>query len=306
MDKITVAEIAARLQQRKSIHHHTVLFLGTRAGGLFGNPSLYQVIEKYISEYNAFKTLQEPKKFDRCYQFLSSLSETDVHEILLACFKEPVTRSENDALAQIVKEDVFDVIISTNTDPFVEEAFGRADLREPYEYRVFIPGLYLPNDIRKPQTQYTFLKVFGDWKSRHYNMAGNKFVLGADQDLKEFLEFTLSGELLIVGYDPVWDLPIEGAFPLVGGDCLYVNEELPAKNSHLASVMEQRQGKYLGSVMGNYREFIKALQLEFSSKILPGNSTSKQPLPDDILHEILNHVIQTHETVLKLKSMFTS
>ncbi len=145
------------------------------------------------------------------------MSETDIHDILLESFKDLVVRSENDALAQIVQEDVFDVIISTNIDPFMEEAFVRVGLREPFEFRVFIPGLYWSNDIRRPETQYTLLKVFGDWKSRHYNTAGNEFVLGADQDLKEFLESTLSENLLILGYDPVWDAPIEYAFPLLGG-----------------------------------------------------------------------------------------
>ena len=301
MDTITVDEIAVRLQRKKSIHRHTVLFLGARAGGLFRNPSLYHLIERYISNYTSFRTLQEPEKFDKCYQVLSSFNEREIYEILLACLKELVARPENDALAEIVREDMFDVIISTNIDPFVEDAFVRVGLREPYDYRVFIPGFYSPNDIRRPETQCTLLKVFGDWKSRPYNTAGNEFVLGANRELKEFLEPTLSGNLLIVGYDPVWDAPIERAFPLSDGDCWYVNEEPPAENSHLVRVLEQRQGRYLGGEQSSYREFCKALQIELS-KILPSEALNRELPQDKILHEILDRVTQTHETVLELKN----
>ena len=260
MDKITVDEIAARLQLRKSIHRHTVLFLGARAGALFRNSSLYQLIERFISNSTSFRTLQEPEKFDKCYQALSSFNEREIYEILLACLKEPIARPEDDALAGIVREDVFDVIISTNIDPFVEEAFVRAGLREPFEYHVFIPELHLPKDIRRPETQYcTLVKVFGDWKSRPYNTAGNEFVLEANRELKEFLEATLSGNLLIVGYDPVWDAPIERAFPLLEGDCWYVNEEPPEENSHLAHMIRTREGKSLIGAQGSYGNFITAL-----------------------------------------------
>ena len=281
MDTITVDEIAVRLQLRKSIRRHTVLFLGARAGGLFRNPSFYRLIERYISNYTSFRTLQEPEKFDKCYQVLSSFNEREIYEILVACLKEPVARPEDDALAEIVREDVFDVIISTNIDPFVEEAFVRAGMREPYEYHAFIPGLHSPKDIRRPETQYcTLVKVFGDLRSRHYNTASNEFVLGANRELKEFLEPTLSGNLLIVGYDPVWDAPIEHAFPFSDGDCWYVNEKRPAKNSHLARVLDQRRGRYLGGEQSSYREFIKALQVGLS-KILPSESLNREPPQSD-------------------------
>jgi len=301
MGTITVAEIAARLQLRKSIHRHTVLFLGARAGGLFRNPSFYQLIERFSSNYTTFKTLQEPKKFDKCYQALLSFTETQIYEILLSCFKESVARPENDALAGIVREDVFDVIISTNIDPFVEDAFVHADMRDPYEYHVFIPGSYSPNDIRRPGMQCALLKVFGDWNSRHYNTAGNEFVLEANRELKEFLESILSENLLIVGYDPIWDAPVERAFLPYGGDCWYVNEEPLAENSFLVRVLEQRQGRYLGKGQGSYREFCKALQIELS-KILPSESLNRELPQNKILHEILDCVTQTHETVLELKN----
>jgi len=301
MDTITVAEIAARLQLRKSIHRHTVLFLGARAGGLFHNSSLYELIEVFIKDYITFRNLQEPKKFDRCYKALSSFTETEIYEILLSCFKESVARPENDALAGIVREDVFDEIISTNIDPFVEDAFVHADMRDPYEYHVFIPGSYSPNDIRRPGMQCALLKVFGDWNSRHYNTAGNEFELEANRELKEFLESILSENLLIVGYDPIWDAPVERAFLPYGGDCWYVNEEPLAENSFLVRVLEQRQGRYLGKGQGSYREFCKALQIELS-KILPSESLNRELPQNKILHEILDCVTQTHETVLELKN----
>ena len=119
------------------------------------------------------------------------------------------------------------------------------------------------------------------------------------------MEFTLSKDLLIIGYDPIWDAPIEGAFPLLGKDCWYVNEELPEKKSLLEDVLERRQGKYLGGVLGSYKEFCKALQLELS-KILPGNSLQRELPQDKLLHEILDRVNQTYETVLELKRKLTS
>lgn len=97
---------------------------------------------------------------------------------------------------------------------------------------------------------------------------------------------TLAKDILVIGYDPEWDQPIEQAFPLVGGNVLYVNEEPPAENSHIAQVIQQRRGKCLVGAEGSYRKFIQAI---YSQLI------NSRPLSLEILNQVflgpLNHIL---------------
>src|SRR5205807_2652007 len=69
----------------------------------------------------------------------------------------------------------------------------------------------------------------------------------------------LTRDVLIVGYDPVWDHAIEPAFPTTGGAVWYINETELLPNTHLASIFDQRHGKFFQNDQGNYSSFLPAL-----------------------------------------------
>jgi hypothetical protein len=158
-----------------------------------------------------------------------------------------------------VKGGLFGTIITTNIDTLLEEACARRNMKQPYDYKVIIHGIDDSKTIAPGETQYhQVIKVFGDI-NLSYHTAGKEFDLEADQALKGVLHSKLAEEVLIIGYDPTWDRPVEQAFLEVGEVLWYVNEELPHQDTHLARVLNQRGGEYLVGTQGSYGGFLRTL-----------------------------------------------
>jgi hypothetical protein len=132
-------------------------------------------------------------------------------------------------------------------------------MEESVDYRVIICGLDDSKALEQGGRRRQIVKVFGDVVSLQYNSAGNEFDLEIDKPLKKFLLSEFANDVIVLGYDPTWDRPIEWAFQETGGTLWYVNEEQPSKNTHLAHVLDQRGGKYLVSPQGGYKSFLQAL-----------------------------------------------
>ncbi len=266
MKPITIHEIAHSLKIRQGASSSTVLFLGARAGGLFGNGVLYENIKGFRYSTTNFDTLPDTEQFQECYRVLEDrFNESNRHDVLTVSLKKGVNyRSEDDCLAELVKAGVFDTIISTCIDTLLEEALLREQVGTARGYHLRIVGLHSTDIITTSNRDCTVLKIFGDLSSRKYASAGNEFTLDADRALKQYLERALRENVLIVGYDPVWDRPIERAFDEYGGDIIHVNEEELAEQSHIAQVIQMRRGQCLIGGQGGYRRFMKDLHREFT------------------------------------------
>jgi len=187
----------------------------------------------------------------------------------------------SDCLVELVKAEYFDIIISTNIDVLLEDTFIREEMSEPHDYRVFIHELDSlgPNEhiVRSEPKYCTLVKAFGDLVSRKYRTVSIEFNLDADQRLKQFLESTLTRDILVIGYDPVWDQPLDRAFPTQGGDFWYVNEEQPSETSLISQAMRRRRGRYLVGWQGSYSKFVNARH----SQIL-----KRRPLNSDFVRKV--------------------
>jgi|SRR5579859_228303 len=254
-----VEEIARALAKRRDQGKHAVLFLGARAGGLFGNEYLYETLKKF-SLLN-FDTLSNVDKFRECYYILSKhFTESETHNILVGALAAIRYREEDKLLAELVKAGFFEAIISTNIDTLLEDACSSWGMWETDVYRVFIPSIDDITEIEQNKPRYgSLIKVFGDLDSLHYNTAGSKFDLQAAPTLQTFLESKLTGDVLIIGYDPVWDGTIEQVFPARGGTVWYVNETALVQDTHLADVLNRRDSKILWEDRGSYSSFLPAL-----------------------------------------------
>jgi TIR domain len=286
----SVLEIATFLKTRKSVNNRTVLFLGARAGGLFRNPIFYESINNFSKR--SFGGLSDIDKFRECYTVLSDanrFTEIDVYDILLTSLNQSTYREEDEYLATLMKEDYFDIIISTNIDTLLESA-SREEMRELNDFNVFIAGLHSKGEIVRRGTKHcTIVKAFGDLDSRIYRTIGNEFNFDEDAHLKKFLESTLKRNILVVGFDSVWDRPIERAFPMSPeGSLWYVNEEAPADDSLIAKAIKLRKGKSLIGLEGSYKNFV----IDLYSELIGGRpprytfnqdqniSNQQQPLQD--------------------------
>ena len=233
-----------------------VLFLGARAGGLFGNENFYQLMKDY--SLVSFDDKTDREKFEECYKVLNDqiFDEKSVGKIFIMALRALYYREDDEHLVSLIEAGMFDVIITTNIDDLLEEAALSRGLKAPQDYEVFT---YSTQNIAKrmqskPPKYCRIIKVFGDVKS-HYKAVGKDFDL--EQPLKDALVSQLQGDVLLVGYDPLWDKPMEQIFPETGGQLWYVNEEPP--NTYLAQLLNKRDGRYLEAQWGSYARFWKIL-----------------------------------------------
>ncbi len=253
-----IEEIAGMLVEHRSQGKHPILFLGARAGGVFRNAYLYETLKQF-SLLN-FDKLSGAEQFRECYRVLTSkyFDEITRHEILVNALGPLTYRHEDRLLSGLVKAGFFKAIITTNIDMLLEDAFSSWGMRESGDYRVYKPGVSDIGDLTHEKMEERYIvKVFGDLNSWSYRVGSSS--TGLDEGLTRFLDSKLSEDVVVIGYDPVWDRTVERAFREKGGILWYVNEEQPAKNSHLAYVLDQRRVKFLLGPQGRYRYFLREL-----------------------------------------------
>src|SRR5437016_762787 len=160
-----IEEIASALVTQRDLGQRTVLFLGARAGGLFGNEFLYETLKNF-SLLN-FDILSNVDKFRECYNVLSKhFTESEKHNILVGALATLRYKEEDKLLAELVKAGLFEFIISTNIDTLLEDACSSWGLREPDDYRVSILGVDEIRQIEQNKPRFSsIIKVFGDLDS---------------------------------------------------------------------------------------------------------------------------------------------
>lgn len=262
LQETNVEEIANELKMRRNQGQRTTLFLGSRTGGLFDNEYFYETLKQF-SLLN-FDTLSNIDKFRECYYvLLKHFKEIERHNILVGTLATLRYREEDELLAALIRANFFETIITTNIDSLLEEACSLSDTY----FQTFIPGMSDAAAIDK--TNYrrnTIIKLFGDIESRHYLTPGETFDLHRN-GLYAFLQSNLGSDVLMVGYDPVWDHEIEQIFPLTGKTIRYINETEMPPHSHLASLLKQRNVRFLPKSRGIYSSFVRDLYSNLAEEV---------------------------------------
>jgi hypothetical protein len=257
----TIHDIAAFLHSRKYHNQRTVLFLGSRVSRFWRNTDLYSNIGGFSS--NSFYGQSDGEKFKACYEVLSNgerFNARDVHQLLVNALSHRKPREEDACLAELIKEIFFDVVLSTCIDGVVEDACEQAGMEEDQDFSILNPIGEEPLDTIPPDPGRPMLvRVFGDLESRWYTTAGNELNLQEHGVLREYLKAILARDVLMVGYDPVWDKPIEHMFSAEGGHIYYVNEQAIPPEAPLMQAFRRRNGRYCIDSYGSYKSFVKAL-----------------------------------------------
>ncbi|HLG61218.1 MAG TPA: SIR2 family protein [Ktedonosporobacter sp.] len=276
--KTTIAEVANMLEVRRKTNKRTTLVLGARAGGFFRSKELLDILRRFSS--HDFTHLTPLEQFAECYQVLNrrgQFSESDLDGILRQALNEVFISEADLCLAELIKENFFDTIISTNIDDLLERALERVDLKYHKDFDIIIPGhkatIYI--DYTEKPFPYRIIKVFGDLSSRVYNIVERRKQitttrLGETEMLRALLERTLARDILVVGLDPIWDEELLVAFPprSHATSYWYVNEQEP---DHLLQRTWQGGAvRLITGEDGNYGHFIKALHWHLR-KEQPGN-----------------------------------
>lgn len=260
--ELSVADLAQLLRETQGIDHRIVLFLGSRAGALFRSKYFYETCKFYSAR--SFNALPQIKQFAECYRVLHQIdfSKDDLLKLLTDSLHALPLSEPDILLAELVKKGIFDIIISTNVDGMLEQAFSHTAMRALYDYQIFIPQHDSIDDIYHIALEpcCKLVKIFGDIALQKYTMIGRDMYLENNQRLKHYLGTVLSNDVLMVGYDPLWDRAIAGIFPEEGRRFWLVSEEKNSDDSMpLLQVMEKYKERYVIGGDGSYDQFIKAL-----------------------------------------------
>ena len=291
-----IADIAEALKLKQRNNQSMVLLLGSRAGGLFRSQDFFATLKEYSKR--SFDLLSREGQFAESYKALKQdrFNEKNIHALLVASLQD-VSISEADIyLAQFIKQGLFNVIISTNMDGLLEKALEYVEMRELYEFEVVIPERTIARTDKVPARM--IIKAFGDIYARVYNIIRRDFCLDSQPDLKTLLEHSLARDVLVIGFDPIWDAEMLRVFTNdedVQENFLWLvtEEESLLKNPLVSRTLRRRQTRYIAGNIGGYEQFLKALYVYLYDKM---------PMQHQTMHDIFTSLKLLHSEVKLLHS----
>ncbi len=224
----------------------------------------FRDISKGFAEFG-LKKKSKKDVFRECFDIIrtTELSENDWHSILVSSLKDIEVNEADTCLAELISAGYFNVVVTLNIDSLIEKSLDRIGKKETQDYliasgeklRKLVPGYSGEANVRN-----IIVKVFGDLDARDYQLVKPEFNLDRDGNLKQYLEEVLSRDVIVIGFDSLWDKPLIRAFPTRGSSVWFVNEEELDKESLLLDVIERRNGsRYIVGDNGDYISFIKEL-----------------------------------------------
>ncbi len=295
----------------------TVLFLGSRTGSLFRRPSLADLL-KGFSEHDVLN-MAPVERFRECYKILESFKkqnqESDIHFIIREALKEKQIEVADLCIVELLKQGIFDCIITTNIGSELERALHRIDMEESRDFEVIVPehGKSLAGRMTKSHL-FKMIKASGDIVSGRYSICGynidsKELFLNKYPKLKTTVEQFKEEDMLMVGFDDKWDKHIIPAiFPRKAGSLWYVNEEQTPEDSLLFSYLQDYEAKRFEDTTGGYELFFTNLCLHTLGFIPTNQLTTKQLTSKhegrneirDTQHKLQNDLGYLKETVNKL------
>lgn len=244
-----------------------VLILGSRASGIFRSQDFYNTMKLY--GHPSFEQQPRVKQFAESYKLLTAFTWDEIDTVLIASLSDVNSIDADAYLAKLVKQKVFDIIVSTNVDNLLEQTLEREGLRELHDFDILNPrpDTTVRYDQKFPRR---IIKVFGELRTREYSYT--LMHLHNAQQLKGLLKTELERDILAIGLDPVWDAEILNTIPSEGKTFWYISDEEPDKSSALYEISKTRSCKLLVGINGSYGHAMKELS-EFLLEKTPLDTT---------------------------------
>src|SRR5437764_4018926 len=261
--RVEITDIAHMLKIRKKNNQGMVLFLGARAGSLFHSQDFYETLKVYST--NNFDIRSRAEQFAECYKVLQKgrFGEKEIDNILTDSLQRTAVAEAHTLVAELIKEGVFDIVISTNIDNHLEDALKELGMKEQYDFSVFLPERESLEKFLFAETRpyCKILKTFGDLSSRGYTVTKRDFCLDAIQGMTKYLENMLARDVLIIGFDPVWDAEMIRVFPVEKNSLFWLasEEEISVRHPFSSLARHGRQIKHIVGKVGGFEPFFKAL-----------------------------------------------
>ena len=295
----------------------TVLFLGSRTGSLFRLPVLTNLLQAFSNRDTLNMTSVE--RFREWYQILEEFKKQDldhdIHAIIYKALREKRIEVADICVAELMKQGIFDRIITTNIGSELERAFRQSGMEEPHDFQIIIPGLgeVVAGRITKSHP-FKIIKASGDVISQRYSICGynihsKNLFLDEYPKLKTSVEQVKEEHMLMIGFDYKWDKHIiRTIFPRRAGSLWYINEEQTTEDSPLFSDLQECDAKRLEGPLGGYEPFFVNLYRHVLGFIPTHQAIPNQPITVErtLLSEMRNAQSDLQDDVSHLKTMLQS
>jgi hypothetical protein len=245
--------------RRESGEPPYVLILGSGTSMAVGNHSMRHVV----------KAIAGNDDLERFYETLDGLSSLERYVILKKHFDEAGISPGYRCLAELVKRGFFDVVFTTNLDPFLENSLKATNL-EGTDFEVVICGEQSStetlNVLESVQPRVKIIKLHGDVHYRSFAFTPSEISLfGGDGE--RVLRRYLSRDLIIVGHGPR-DYDINRAIEREGGSIWYINQSPPSMDDLVYQAMRARgtQTNVISGEFGLFDRFFEALYNELGAR----------------------------------------
>jgi hypothetical protein len=248
----TIATLAQRMRAKREFEggHPYVLVLGAGASVASGTQLNRAVVERVVGRYDL-------QAFD---DYLQSCSDDERFAILRELVEGTSPSRGYRCLAELIQAGYFDVILSTNFDPLLEDAIAALPMRRR-DYVLLVHGVMEPQfvvghlDNLYPRVKV--LKLHGDLFYRKFYYTGE-----FPEPIRQALELYLNQrDLLIVGHG-MQDSDINRCLHKQGGSIWWVGPSPP--QGEIAELIRLRKSErnVISGQLGRFDAFFEGLHAE--------------------------------------------
>ncbi|HYR07947.1 MAG TPA: SIR2 family protein [Longimicrobium sp.] len=212
MEERTFDEFVHYLKQRRVLGYRPpVLLVGAGASFEAGIGTMKQLFEfTGVAGFDEFVEYIRGRSADERYIHLSSFLQTQAPAEVTPGYR---------ALAALLAENYFDLVLSTNFDPLLEDALADARLWRK-DYMLLVNGIVRPERLdlilKEPSPRVKIIKLHGDLFHRYMAWTPEEMEAFVD-DIRPRLKKVLWGrDIIIVGYS-MSDKPIRELVVKAGG-----------------------------------------------------------------------------------------
>jgi hypothetical protein len=192
----TFAELVEDLNgRRRNGEKPPVLLLGAGASLAAGIPTMSKLFDRFgCNDFEEFSRYIGPRSDAERYRYLAEVLQAPAFDEITAGYQ---------ALAALLADAYFDLVLTTNMDPLLEDALSAARLRRR-DYVLLVNGLMRPKRMElpllEPNPRVKVVKLHGDLFSRCMAWTAdemNTFLSGSWRYLKDAVA---GRDFIVIGY----------------------------------------------------------------------------------------------------------
>jgi hypothetical protein len=297
-----IAEIVNFLEDRKNKTPKVALILGSRTGALFRSEYLYEELQFYSTR--AFTDMTQWERFSECYNVLQKSDEQMSKGELVKILKHALSNIDfskaDTSLAELIKLNIFKIIISANSDDLLYDALVSVSMKEGRDFIDHSLSSHLIQDELIEEVAHSnkpdackIVRISDEPKKLIYNLNQPAVQEANGRFVTRLLERLRIKEVVAIGLDPLWDSALISMLPAKSKTVWFVNED-PTVMWQFLLKNQVEQCRHIIGENGSYEQFLIALYWSINKGI---------PKHDELLLDILNQMNSMQRQLMEVKSI---